>query len=344
MWCFRCTKTLILEPLSLFIYNRTMKILITGGAGFIGTNFTYHYFNTHPEDEVVVLDKLTYAGTRENLAALEDDPRFRFEQIDLVDKDDVFALFEKEKFDRVVNFAAESHVDRSIHDPSAFIMTNVVGTHNLLDASVRFSVKRYHQISTDEVYGDLGDGSTDLFREDSPLKPSSPYSSSKAGADLVCLAYHRTYGLPVTVSRCSNNYGPYQYPEKLIPYFYLLASRGEKVPVYGDGKNIRDWIYVDDHCEAVDIVLERGKIGEVYNIGGKCEKTNLEVTEAILDYVGQGEITFVEDRKGHDRRYAVSNDKMESEFGWKPKVSFEEGLKKTFAWYENNEQWLNKKS
>ncbi len=321
-----------------------MKTLITGGAGFIGTNFTYFYFDKHPEDEVVVLDKLTYAGTRENLAALEDDPRFGFEQIDLVDKDAVFALFERERFDRVVNFAAESHVDRSIHDPSAFIMTNVVGTHNLLDASVQFGVKRYHQISTDEVYGDLGDGSTDLFREDSPLKPSSPYSSSKVAADLICLAYHRTYGLPVTVSRCSNNYGSYQYPEKLIPYFYFLAMQGEKVPVYGDGGNIRDWIYVSDHCEAVDIVLERGKPGEVYNIGGNAEKNNLEITQAILDYVGGGEIEFVADRKGHDRRYAIDNSKMEREFEWKPKVGFEEGMQKTFQWYQQNQEWLNEKS
>ncbi len=321
-----------------------MKILITGGAGFIGTNFTYYYFDKHPEDEVVVLDKLTYAGTRENLAALEDDPRFKFEQIDMVDKDAVFALFEKEKFDCVVNFAAESHVDRSIHDPSAFIMTNVVGTHNLLDAAMQFGVKRYHQVSTDEVYGDLGDGSKDLFTEYSPLKPSSPYSSSKASADLIALAYHRTYGLHVTVSRCSNNYGPYQYPEKLIPYFYFLASKGEKVPVYGDGKNIRDWIYVADHCEAVDIVLERGAAGEVYNMGGEAEKTNLEVTQAILDYIGNGEMEFVEDRKGHDRRYAIDNGKMESDFGWNPKVSFEEGLKKTFEWYDLNQEWLEKKS
>jgi len=321
-----------------------MKILITGGAGFIGTNFTYYYFDKHPEAEIVILDKLTYAGTRENLDPLSDDSRFKFEQIDIIDKDAVFALFARERFDTVVNFAAESHVDRSIHEPSVFVMTNVVGTHNLLDASMQFGVKRYHQISTDEVYGDLGDNSTDLFREDSPLKPSSPYSSSKAAADLVCHAYHRTYGLPVTVSRCSNNYGPYQYPEKLIPYFYFLASKGEKVPVYGDGGNIRDWIYVDDHCEAVDIIIDCGKPGEIYNIGGNCEKTNLEITREILDYVGQGEMEFVEDRRGHDRRYAIDNRKMEREFGWKPKMPFADGLKKTFQWYDLNQEWLNQKS
>lgn len=313
-----------------------MKVLITGGAGFIGTNFTYYCFNTYPDCEVAVLDKLTYAGRRENLARLEDAERFQFFQTDLVDKKAVFEIFEREKFDIVVNFAAESHVDRSIENPSIFMMTNIVGTHNLLEASLEFGVKRFHQISTDEVYGDLGDNSHDFFTETSPLKPSSPYSSSKASADLVCLAYHRTYRLPVTISRCSNNYGPYQFPEKLIPYFYLLASKGEKLPVYGDGKNIRDWIYVEDHCKAVDVILEHGRAGEIYNVGGNCEKNNLEVVKEILKFLSKDEslIEFVEDRKGHDRRYAIDNGKMFKEFGWKPKTSFSEGLKKTLGWYK----------
>ena len=237
-----------------------MKVLITGGAGFIGTNFAYHYFNAHPDYEIVVLDKLTYAGRRENLSRLETDKRFKFIQADLIDKEVVHEIFEREKFDMIVNFAAESHVDRSIDHPSVFIMTNIVGTHNLLEASLKFSARRFHQISTDEVYGDLGDGSKDFFTELSPLKPSSPYSSSKASADLVCLAYHRTYELPVTISRCSNNYGPYQFPEKLIPYFYFLASKGEKLPVYGDGKNIRDWIYVEDHVRGIEKVLKKGNL------------------------------------------------------------------------------------
>lgn len=323
-----------------------MKILITGGAGFIGTNFCHYYFDAHRDHEIVVLDKLTYAGTRENLAELEVTSRFKFVQADLTDKDAVMGLFEAEGFDTVVNFAAESHVDRSIHDPSVFVMTNVVGTHNLLDASLEHGASRFHQVSTDEVYGDLGDGSTDFFTEKTLLAPSSPYSSSKAAADLICLAYHRTYDLPVTISRCSNNYGPYQYPEKLIPYFYLLASEGKKVPVYGDGMQIRDWIYVTDHCEAVDLVLQKGKAGEVYNMGGDCEKTNLEVTREILGFLGKNEdlIEYAPDRKGHDRRYAIDNSKMEAEFGWKPKVSFEEGLSKTFNWYKENSQWLEKKS
>ncbi|MBU1019449.1 MAG: dTDP-glucose 4,6-dehydratase [Patescibacteria group bacterium] len=323
-----------------------MKILITGGAGFIGTNFTHYYFDKHQDHEIVVLDKLTYAGTRENLAQLEGSNRFKFAQIDLVDKDAVTSLFTEEKFDSVVNFAAESHVDRSIHDPSVFVMTNVVGTHNLLDASLEHGVSRYHQVSTDEVYGDLGDGSTDLFTEKTLLAPSSPYSSSKAAADLICLAYHRTYGLPVTISRCSNNYGPYQYPEKLIPYFYFLASQDKKVPVYGDGMQIRDWIYVTDHCEAVDLVLQKGKTGEIYNMGGNCEKSNLEITREILDFLGKSNdlIEYVEDRKGHDRRYAIDNSKMEVDLSWKPKVSFEEGLTKTFDWYKENTEWLAKKS
>lgn len=312
-----------------------MKVLITGGAGFIGTNYVYYRLKHHPEDEIRVLDKLTYAGKKENLDPLMKEPRFKFHQVDLVDKNTVFDLFKKEKFDAVINFAAESHVDRSIAEPSVFIMTNVVGTHNLLDAAVQFGVKRYHQVSTDEVYGDLGDNSCDFFREESPIKPSSPYSASKAAADLICLAYHRTYGLKVTVGRCSNNYGPYQFPEKLIPYFFSLIAVGKKVLLYGDGQNIRDWIYVEDHCEATDIILEKGTPGEVYNIGGNCEKTNLEVTKEILLYFGKGDdlIEFTSDRKGHDRRYAIDSGKMLKAFGWKPKTNFKEGLKQTFQWY-----------
>lgn len=321
-----------------------MKVLITGGAGFIGTNFTYYYFDAHPDDEIVVLDKLTYAGRRENLAGLEENNRFKFTQADIVDKEAIFKLFEEEKFDVVVNFAAETHVDRSIEGPSEFIMTNVIGTHNLLEASIQNGVKRYHQVSTDEVYGDLGDNSTDLFTEKTLLDPSSPYSSSKASADLICLSYFRTFDLPVTVSRCSNNYGPYQYPEKLIPYFYMLASEGKPLPVYGDGMQIRDWIYVEDHCDSVDVILQKGKPGEIYNVGGNCEKTNLEVTKEILRNLDKNEdlIEYVEDRKGHDRRYAIDNSKIETEFGWKPKVSFEKGLKKTFDWYKENPEWLKK--
>lgn len=321
-----------------------MKVLITGGAGFIGTNYVYYRFKHHPDDDICVLDKLTYAGRKENLELLMKEPRFKFHQIDLVDKDTLASLFQREKFDLVVNFAAESHVDRSIAEPSVFIMTNVVGTHNLLDVSLRFGVKRYHQISTDEVYGDLGDGSRDFFKEDSPIKPSSPYSSSKAAADLICLAYHRTYGLPVTVSRCSNNYGPYQFPEKLIPFFFSLISQNKKVPLYGDGKNIRDWIYVEDHCEATDIILEKGVIGEVYNVGGNCEKTNLQITKEILAFFGKDEglIEYVPDRKGHDRRYAIDSTKMSKSFGWLPKTSLKEGLKQTFQWYRENQTFWKK--
>ncbi len=317
-----------------------MKILITGGAGFIGANFVHYYAGKYPEAKIAVLDKLTYAGNLANLAGLED--RHTFYKVDLADKEAVLDVFEKEGgFDTVVNFAAESHVDRSIEDPEIFIQSNVLGTHNLLEASLKFGAKRYHQVSTDEVYGDLELDSDDKFNDDSPLKPSSPYSSSKAAADLICLSYYRTFGLPVTVSRCSNNYGPYQYPEKLIPHFYMLASEGKNVPVYGDGKNVRDWIYVLDHCEGIDTVLQSGTPGKVYNMGGDAERSNLEVTQAILDYVGKGQIEFVEDRKGHDRRYAIDNSTMENEFGWKPSVDFEEGLKKTFEWYDNNKEWLN---
>lgn len=324
------------------------KVLITGGAGFIGANFTHFYHGTHPKDELTVLDKLTYAGNLENLRSLERSKRYKFVKGDIADKGFVFDLFEKEKFDLVVNFAAESHVDNSIKEPAIFIETNVIGTHNLLMACKDFGghspagMVRFHHISTDEVFGDLGDTQGTYFTEETPYAPSSPYSASKAASDLLCRAYFRTYGLPMTISNCSNNYGPYQYPEKLIPFFFMRAKWGEPLPVYGDGKQVRDWLYVEDHCTAIDLILEKGRIGETYCIGGNNEKQNLEVVETILDYVGASHdlITYVEDRKGHDRRYAIDASKIKNELGWEPSVTFEEGIKKTLDWYNQNEKWL----
>lgn len=319
-----------------------MKILVTGGAGFIGGNFVHHMVNKYPDDEIVNLDLLTYAGNLETLKPVEDKPNYKFVKGDIADEAFIMDLFEKEQFDMVVNFAAESHVDRSITDPGIFVTTNVMGTRVLLDASKKYGVKRYHQVSTDEVYGDLPLDRPDLFfTEDTPLHTSSPYSSSKASADLFVLAYYRTYGLPVTISRCSNNYGPYHFPEKLIPLIISRALADEELPVYGKGENVRDWLHVSDHCEAIDLILHKGKPGEVYNVGGHNERTNLEVVQTILKALDKPEslIKFVTDRPGHDMRYAIDPAKIETELGWKPKYTFDTGIRQTIEWYLNNKEW-----
>lgn len=321
-----------------------MKILITGGAGFIGSNYAHFRFENHPEDKIYVLDKLTYAGNLDNLSDLIDSERFFFVQGNIADKNFVEALFAKEKFDIVVNFAAETHVDRSITGPGIFVMTNIVGTHNLLEASRLNGVKRYHQVSTDEVYGDLGIGSTNFFTEETAINPNCPYAASKASADLLTKSYFETYEMGITISRCSNNYGPYQFPEKLIPYFFRLIADNKSVPVYGDGKNVRDWLYVIDHCSAIDMILEKGGVGEVYNVGGNNEKTNLEITKFLLNFLGKDEslITFVDDRLAHDRRYAIDSSKLQKELGWRPSVDFAQGIEKTFNWYKEHEAWSKK--
>lgn len=319
-----------------------MKILVTGGAGFIGGNFVHHMVNKYPEDKIINLDLLTYAGNLETLKPVEDKPNYKFVRGDIADRQFIMDLFDKERPDIVVNFAAESHVDRSITDPGIFVQTNVMGTQVLLDASKEYGVKRYHQVSTDEVYGDLPLDRPDLFfHEDTPLHTSSPYSSSKASADLFVLAYHRTYGLPVTISRCSNNYGPYHFPEKLIPLIISRALADEKLPVYGKGENVRDWLHVSDHCEAIDLIIHKGKVGEVYNVGGHNEKTNLEVVKTILKALDKPEslIEFVTDRPGHDLRYAIDPTKLETELGWKPQYTFETGIRQTIDWYLNNREW-----
>jgi len=315
------------------------KILVTGGAGFIGSCFVRHMLNKHDDYQIINLDALTYAGNIENLKDVESNPNYRFVHGNICDKKLVRELISE--CDCVVNFAAESHVDRSITNPEIFIETNVQGTLNLLQASKELGVERYLQVSTDEVYGTLG--KTGYFYETTHLAPNSPYSASKASADMLTRAYFETYKLPVLNTRCSNNYGPYQYPEKLIPFFISQLLKGEKVPVYGDGLNVRDWLYVYDHCEAIDTVLHKGKVGEVYNIGGHNEKTNMEITHLILDAMGKDEssIKYVEDRLGHDRRYAISNDKITAELGWKPSLTFEEGIKITIDWYLNNQEWMN---
>ena len=314
------------------------QVLVTGGAGFIGSCFVRHILNKHESYKVINLDALTYCGNLENLDDVKDNPNYEFVHGNICDRNLVRDLVKE--CDLVVNFAAESHVDNSIKHPEIFVETNVQGTLNLLQASKEFGVERYLQVSTDEVYGTLG--KTGYFYETTPLAPNSPYSASKAGADMLVRAYHETYKLPTLNTRCSNNYGPYQYPEKLIPFFISQLLKGEKVPVYGDGLNVRDWLYVYDHCEAIDVVLHKGKVGEVYNIGGHNEKTNIEITKLILDAMGKDEssIKYVEDRLGHDRRYAISNDKITTELGWKPSVTFEEGIKLTIDWYLKNQDWI----
>ena len=319
-----------------------MTVLVTGGAGFIGANFIFYMLNRHPEDRVVCLDKLTYAGNPDTLTPAMDHPRFRFVRGDICDRAAVNALFKEERPDVVVNFAAESHVDRSIEDPEVFLRTNILGTASLMDACRKYGVERFHQVSTDEVYGDLPLDRPDLlFTEETPLHTSSPYSSSKAAADLLALSYHRTYGLPVTVSRCSNNYGPYQFPEKLIPLMISSALRDQPLPVYGQGRNVRDWLYVEDHCKAIDLILRQGRTGEVYNVGGHNEMRNIDIVRLICRELGKPEslITYVEDRKGHDLRYAVDPEKIRRELGWAPETAFQDGIKQTIRWYLDNRGW-----
>lgn len=319
-----------------------MKFLVTGGAGFIGGNFAHYMVNTYPEDQIVVLDLLTYAGNLETLEPIMEKPNFKFVKGDIRDREFIDHLFAEEKFDMVVNFAAETHVDRSVEDPEVFITTNILGTQVLMDACRKYGIQRYHQVSTDEVYGDLPLDRPDLFfTEETPIHTSSPYSAAKAGADLLVQAYHRTFKLPVTISRCSNNYGPYHFPEKLIPLMISRALADESLPVYGDGMNVRDWLHVYDHCTAIDLILRKGREGEVYNIGGHNEKTNLEVVKTILAALNKPEslIHFVKDRPGHDLRYAMDPTKIETELGWKPKYTFETGIPQTIDWYLTHRDW-----
>ena len=319
-----------------------MNIIVTGGAGFIGSNFIFHMLKKYPDYRIVCLDCLTYAGNLSTLAPVMDNPNFRFVKESITDREAVYKLFEEEHPDMVVNFAAESHVDRSIENPEVFLDTNIKGTAVLMDACRKYGIKRYHQVSTDEVYGDLPLDRPDLFfTEETPIHTSSPYSSSKAGADLLVLAYHRTYGLPVTISRCSNNYGPYHFPEKLIPLMISRALADESLPVYGKGENVRDWLHVSDHCSAIDLIIRKGTVGEIYNIGGHNERTNLEVVKTILKALDKPEslIRYVKDRPGHDRRYAIDPTKIETELGWKPKYNFDTGIRQTIDWYLNNQDW-----
>ncbi|ANA79724.1 dTDP-glucose 4,6-dehydratase [Paenibacillus glucanolyticus] len=315
-----------------------MKLLVTGGAGFIGSNFILYMIQQYPDYQIINMDALTYAGNLENLKSVQHHPNYSFVQADIADKPAVDAIFQQ-GIDVVVNFAAESHVDRSILEPEIFVNTNVMGTQVLLDAAKKYGVTKFVQVSTDEVYGSLGD--TGLFSETTPLAPNSPYSASKAGGDLLVRAYHETFGLPVNITRCSNNYGPYQFPEKLIPLIISRALNDESLPVYGDGLNIRDWLYVEDHCSAIDLVIHQGKIGEVYNIGGNNERTNLHIVKTILEELGKPEslITYVADRPGHDRRYGIDPTKIMNELGWKPKHNFETGIKETIQWYLNHKDW-----
>ena len=321
-----------------------MKFLITGGAGFIGSNYLHYVVNKYPKDYFVCLDALTYAGNYNNIKELESKDNFKFVKGDIRDNELVDKLFLDEKFDYVINFAAESHVDNSIKNPNLFADTNILGTMTLLNASKKYAVKRYHQVSTDEVYGDLPLDRPDLlFSENTPIHTSSPYSASKAGADLQVMAYARTFGLPVTISRCSNNYGPYQFPEKLIPVVISKALNDEPIPVYGKGENVRDWIHVHDHNVGVDMIVRNGKDGEIYNLGGHSERTNLEVVKTILKQLGKPEslITYVTDRPGHDLRYAIDSTKAEKELGWDRTYSFEDGIKETIDWYVNNQDWID---
>ena len=319
-----------------------MNILVTGGAGFIGSNFVFHMLENHPDYRIICLDKLTYAGNLSTLQPVLEQDNFRFVRADICDRAAVEKVFQEEQPDVVVNFAAESHVDRSIENPSIFLETNIMGTAVLMDACRKYGIRRYHQVSTDEVYGDLPLDRPDLFfTEETPLHASSPYSSSKAGADLLVMAYHRTYGLPVSISRCSNNYGPYHFPEKLIPLTIVNALADKPLPVYGKGLNVRDWLYVEDHCKAIDLILHKGRAGEVYNVGGHNEKQNIEIVKLICKELGKPEslITYVSDRKGHDMRYAIDPAKIHEELGWLPETKFEDGIRKTISWYLNHREW-----
>lgn len=319
-----------------------MTIIVTGGAGFIGSNFIFHMLDKHPEYRIICLDKLTYAGNLSTLKSVMDKPNFRFVKLDICDGDGVDRLFKEEQPDMVVNFAAESHVDRSIDNPRIFLETNIIGTSVLMDACRKYGITRYHQVSTDEVYGDLPLDRPDLFfTETTPIHTSSPYSSSKAGADLLVLAYYRTYGLPVTISRCSNNYGPYHFPEKLIPLMIVNCLNNKPLPVYGKGLNVRDWLYVEDHCQAIDLILHKGRVGEVYNVGGHNEMRNIDIVKLICRELGKPEslITHVTDRKGHDMRYAIDPTKIHNELGWSPGTKFTDGIKKTIRWYLDNRDW-----
>ena len=319
-----------------------MKIIVTGGAGFIGANFVYFLLENYPEDRIVCVDKLTYAGNLSTLEQAMHSPNFQFCKLDICDRDAIFALFEEEKPNFVVNFAAESHVDRSIENPEVFLQTNILGTQVMMDACRKYGVARYHQVSTDEVYGDLPLDRPDLlFTEETPIHTSSPYSASKAASDLLVLAYHRTFGLPVTISRCSNNYGPYQFPEKLIPLMIANALTDKPLPVYGKGENVRDWLYVEDHCKAIDVILRKGRAGEVYNIGGHNEKKNIDIVKMICKLLDKPEsfITYVTDRKGHDLRYAIDPSKIHAELGWLPETKFADGIEKSIDWYVSNRVW-----
>lgn len=322
-----------------------MTIIVTGGAGFIGSNFIFYMMKKYRGCRIVCLDKLTYAGNVETLKSVMDAPNFRFVKADICDKRSVDILFDEERPDIVVNFAAESHVDRSIRSPDIFTRTNILGTQTLMNACIKYRTKRFHQVSTDEVYGDLPLDRPDIsFTEDSPIRASSPYSASKASADVLALAYYRTYELPVTVSRCSNNYGPYQYPEKLIPLMTINALSGRRLPIYGNGKNIRDWIYVEDHCKAIDKIIHGGRYGEIYNIGGGCERTNIDIVKLICKELNipETQIIFTEDRKGHDLRYSLNTDKLRGEFGEVVQTKLEEGIRKTVMWYKDNREWWEK--
>lgn len=319
-----------------------MKILVTGGAGFIGSNFIYHMLETYPDYDIICLDALTYAGNMETLEEAAKFPKFKFYKGDIADREFVYDLFETEKPNVVVNFAAESHVDRSIDNPGIFLQTNILGTGVLLDACRKYGIDRYHQVSTDEVYGDLPLNRPDLFfTEETPIHTSSPYSASKAASDLLVQSYHRTFKVPVTISRCSNNYGPYHFPEKLIPLMIANALNDKELPVYGKGENVRDWLYVLDHCKAIDLIIHKGKVGEIYNIGGHNERTNLEVVKTILKELGKPEslIRYVTDRPGHDMRYAIDPTKISKELGWEPTTAFDDGIKLTIQWYLNNKKW-----
>lgn len=320
-----------------------MTVIVTGGAGFIGSNFIFYMLKKYPEYRVICLDKLTYAGNLSTLKSVMDSENFRFVKADISDRDAVCKLFEEESPDIVVNFAAESHVDRSIENPDIFLQTNIMGTASLMDACRKYGITRYHQVSTDEVYGDLPLDRPDLFfTEETPIHTSSPYSASKASADLLVMAYHRTYGLPVTISRCSNNYGPYQFPEKLIPVMIANALNDKPMPVYGRGENVRDWLYVEDHCKAIDLIIHNGKVGEVYNIGGHNEMKNIDIVKLICKELNKSEslIAYVADRKGHDMRYAIDPTKIHNELGWLPETKFTDGIKKTIKWYLENRKWL----